>query len=181
MKKLQENIKSLYAQKPIRLGLYILGTLFVLSATFQLGLFVGYHKASFARDWGDHYERNFGMRRPESIRGMMGNTLPGAYGASGKVLSVTLPTFVVEDINGTEKTIHISDTTLIRLAMQNASSSAITVDNIVIVLGEPNDAGQIEAKLIRVMPAGFTTGTSTRGMMYGSTTPSGRGWMMFRR
>lgn len=179
--KLHPKIQALYTQKPIRLGLYILGTLFVLCATFQLGLFVGYHKASFARDWGDHYKRNFGMERPESFRGMMGNTLPGAYGASGKVLAVSLPTFVVEDIHGTEKTIHVSDTTLIRSAMQNASSPAITVDSIVVVLGEPNDAGQLEAKLIRIMPAGFSVGTSTRGMMYGSTTLRTRAGMMLRR
>ena len=179
--KLHEKIKGIYAKKSLRFALYIIGTLFILSITLQFGIFIGYHKASFARDWGDHYKNNFGMERPESFRGMMGNTLPNAYGASGKVLSITLPTFVVEDTNGTEKTILITDTTIIKSRMQNSSSSVITSGSIVVVLGDPNSSGQIEAKLIRIMPDSttFTTSTSTQGMMYGGQ--QNRGNMMFKR
>lgn len=177
--KLHEKIKGLYTKKPLRLALYTIGILFILSITLQFGIFIGYHKASFARDWGDHYKKNFGMERPESFRGMMGNTLPNAYGASGKVLSVTLPTFVVEDTNGTEKTILITDATIIKSGMQNASSSSITSNSIVMVLGDPTASGQIQAKLIRIMPAGFNSSTTTGGMMYGNKT--GRNNMMFRQ
>lgn len=179
MIKINEKIKGLYAQKPLRLGLYVIATLFVLSVTLQLGIFIGYHKASFARDWGDHYKKNFGMERPESFRGMMGNTLPIAHGATGKVLSVSLPNFIVEDTNGTEKTIIITNETIIRSGTQNASSSIITPNSIVMVLGNPNTSGQIEAKLIRLMPLGFSTSTSVENQNYGNQP--GRGGMMFRR
>ena len=175
---LQEKIKGL-TKKYMKKGLYILGTLFVLCVTLQFGIFIGYHKASFARDWGDGYKRNFGMERPESFKGMMGNRLPTAYGASGKVLSINLPTFIVEDVNGTEKTIYVSTSTLIKSAMQDTPASTIAVDATVMVIGEPTTNGQIEAKLIRIMPAGALNASSTRGMMRGNST---RGWgMMFQR
>lgn len=176
--KINEKIKGLYAQKPLRLGIYIIGTLFVLCATLQLGIFIGYHKASFARDWGDHYKKNFGLERPESFGGMMGGRLPTSYGASGKVLTLSLPSFIIEDNDGTEKTILITNKTLIKVGMQNASSSAIIGDSFVVVLGSPNTSGQIEAKLIRVMPIGFNSSTSTN-TIYGNRT--GRNGMMFRQ
>lgn len=176
---LQEKIKGFTTKKHIKTLLYVLGTLFILCAILQFGIFIGYHKASFARDWGDGYKENFGMERPESFKGMMRNRLPTAYGASGKILSVTLPTFIVEDSNGTEKTIYVSTSTLIKSAMQDASSSVITVDAIVMVIGDPNTNGQIEAKLVRIMPTGALNASSTRGMMRGNSI---RGWgMMFQR
>ena len=167
---MKEKIKNLYANKPLRLGIYIIGTLFVLSLAFESGTFVGYHKAGFSRDWGDRYERNFGMMRPDSIKGMMGGRFPTAHGATGKVLTVSLPTFTIEDNDGTEKVIVTSSSTIIKSGRDNVLPTAISTDNLVVVLGEPNADGEIDAKLIRVMPT--TTGTSTqnygrRGMMNG--------------
>ncbi len=162
---MKEKIKVLYAHKGLRLWIYIIGGLFVLCVTFQLGVLTGYHKASYARDWGDHYGNNFGMERPESFRGMMRGGLPIGHGATGKVLTVTLPTFIIEDRDGTEKTIIVSSTTIIKSAMQITSSTSITPNALVVVIGQPNKDGQIEAKLIRLMPTSF--GTSTNSMMRG--------------
>ncbi len=170
-------MKVLYAHKGLRLGLYIIGGLFVLGVTFQLGVFTGYHKASFARDWGDHYGKNFGMERPESFKGMMRGGLPMGHGAVGKVLTVTLPTFVIEDNDGTEKTIVVSNTTIVKSSTQNSTSTSITPNTSVVVIGQPNKSGQIEAKLIRIMPAGFGTSTSMQRMMGSSTNSMMKGVM----
>ncbi len=167
---MKEKIKVLYAHKGLRLGMYIIGGLFILGATFQLGVFTGYHKASFARDWGDHYGKNFGMEKPESFKGMMRGDLPMSHGAAGKVLTVTLPTFVIEDKDGTEKTVTVSTTTIIKSGMQYASSTLLTPNTFVVIIGEPNKNGQIEAKLIRVMPENFDP-TSMQNKMEGSMNP----------
>ena len=167
---MKEKIKGLYAHKGMRISLYVIGGLFVLSAILQLGIFIGYHKATFARDWSDSYGRNFGMERPDSFRGMMRGGLPMPHGSVGKILTVTLPTFVIEDKDGTEKTIIVSDTTILREGPNTASSSTLHADDFVVILGEPNTEGQIEAKLIRIMPSNFSTTTQMMGgapsMMY---------------
>lgn len=163
---MKEKIKVLYANKSLRYGLYIVGGLLVVGIIFQVGLFMGYHKASFGRDFGNHYERNFGMNRDDSFGGMMSGKFPTAHGAYGEVLTVALPNFVIEDREGVEKNIVISDKTLIKNGLENASSSSIKVDDEVIVLGEPNEQGQIEAKLIRIMPEGFASSTNRYNMMF---------------
>jgi len=163
---MKEKIKSLYANKGLRLSLYIVGALFVFSAIFQLGIFVGYHKANFARDWSESYGKNFGMERPDSFRGMMGDELPMPHGSVGKILTVTLPNIIIEDRDGTEQNIIVSDKTLIKSGPTNASSTSLKADDLVVILGEPNSQGQIEAKLIRIMPA-FSTSTKMMGGLPG--------------
>lgn len=172
---MKEKIKVLYANKGLRLSLYIIGGLFVLGITFQAGVFVGYHKANFARNWGDHYSKNFGMDRPDSFKGMMRGGLPMAHGSTGKVISVNFPVFVILDQDGTEKSVVVKDETLIKRGRDGVTKDVIKLDSMVVVLGEPNASGQIDAKLVRVMQGGF--GTSTRMMDRGGMG----GGMMFRK
>jgi hypothetical protein len=163
---MKEKIKSLYSSKPLRISLYIIGVLFVLGFVFQLGTLIGYHRGNFGRDFGNHYERNLGFERGDSVRGMMRGNFPTAHGSFGKVLSVNFPNFVISDKDGTEKSILISDTTIIRSGLDNASSSIIKINDTVVVLGEPNTNGQIDAKLIRVMPNDFASSTGMFRMMF---------------
>lgn len=165
---MKTTIKNLFAQKSTRYFFIAIVTLFVLAVVFQVGTFAGYHKAGFSRDWSDRYERNFGMPRPDSMRGMMYGGYPSAHGASGKVLTVSLPTFSINGTDGIEKTIVIGTSTIIRQAYGDISSTTIKPGDNVVILGTPNTNGQIDAKLIRVM--GDATSTNGyRGMM---------GWMM---
>lgn len=147
--------------KALRVSIYTLSILFTLSLTFLLGLNVGYHKASFAHGWSEHYEKNLGLERPDSFGGMMRGRLPAPHGSLGTVLSINLPNIVIEDRDGTEKNILIASTTLIKRGMENASSSSIAINNTIIVLGNPNQEGQIEARLIRILPEGMEQPTGT--------------------
>ena len=163
---MKEKIKHLYANKGMRYFIYAVGVLLVLSITFQAGIFVGYHKANFARGWGENYEKNFGMHKPGSFKGMMrGDRLPSAHGVSGKVLSVSLPNFVVEDLDGIEKSVTIKNDTIIKQAMEKISSENIKAGSYVVVLGDPSDNGQIDAKLVRVMASSTRMYDGKRGMM----------------
>ena len=60
---LKNNINKYVESKNFKSIIYTLGVLFILFFVFQAGVVVGFKKASFHRDWGDNYEKNFGSRR----------------------------------------------------------------------------------------------------------------------
>ena len=51
-----------------------------------------------------------------------------------------------------EKIILVSDATIIKRFQDTIKLADLKVDDYIVVIGEPNNAGQIEAKLIRLMP-----------------------------
>jgi hypothetical protein len=61
----------------------------------------------------------------------------------------------VQDNDGTEKIVLIKDDTSIRSMRDDISKDRLKVDDFIVVIGSPNAQGQIEAKLIRLMPAGI--------------------------
>lgn len=154
-------IKNIFTKitesKILRLVIYILGGLVLVIFIFQAGMIVGFRKASFGRDWGDNYTNNFGSpHKFFKLGGDLGDfgNLPNAHGAIGKIIKVELPTIVVFDgKDQTEKIILITDQTEIRQAHDMVDKSQLKIDEYVIVLGEPNATGQIEARLIRFIPA----------------------------
>jgi hypothetical protein len=88
-------------------------------------------------------------------KNMMQNfNLPGGNGAVGKIVSINLPTIVVASPDNIEKTINISDNTLIRQFRDTLNAKDLTVGEHVVVLGEISnpDNGVIDAKLIRLIP-----------------------------
>jgi len=59
---------------------------------------------------------------------------------------------VIKDIDNTEKIVIIDDNTTIRMFNQNVGKQDLKVGQKVVIIGEPNSSGEIEAKLIRIMP-----------------------------
>lgn len=164
-----EKIKSFLQTKNFKVLLGIVAGLIVLLFVFQAGMFIGFRKASFSYRFGDNYYRNFGGER--GMAGGEGNSMMGiprggfseSHGGIGKVISVILPTFVVQGVDGIEKIIRINDGTVIMKLRDRIDSKNIVVDDFVTVIGTPNTASEIEAKLIRIMPAPqvFTESTTT--------------------
>jgi hypothetical protein len=162
MKEIKESIKKMFESKKVLFIASILGVLIIISLIFQAGVYVGFQKASFGRDWGENYGRNFGMMRGDGrdlIGGMRNQkNFPNAYGAVGKILKIELPTIIVQDKDGTEKVVLIKDDTGIRLMKEDIKASILKIDDFIVVIGSPNTEGQIEAKLIRLMPADMPLG-----------------------
>lgn len=133
---------------------FIFGGLFILFFVFQMGMMAGFRKASFSRDWGNNYERNFGPmhKAPPFIGGDIGG-LPNAHGAIGKIIKVEYPNIVVLDKDQTEKIVTINDQTNILERKEKVGKEVLVVDKYIIVIGSPNTSGQIEAKLIRIIPS----------------------------
>jgi len=148
---MEHDIKKIFESKVSFRILFGIGIAIVALLIFSLGVIVGFHKASYGHAWEENYERNFGFmpgRLPL-------DNFPNASGAIGKIIKITLPTIIVEDRNNTEKVILIKDDTQIQEMREQITINDLRIDDFVVVIGTPNAQGQIEAKLIRVMPIGI--------------------------
>ena len=155
MKKINEKIKKIFESKILVGILYGVGIVVAVLLIFSAGVSVGFRKASFGRAWGDNYEQNFGMRPMPPFGGE--NNFPNAHGAIGKIIKIELPAIIVQDKNNIEKVVLIKDDTKIQKMMVELSASDLSVNDSIVVIGSPNDQGQVEAKFIRVMPFGLPT------------------------
>lgn len=131
-----------------------IGGLLLLSCVFEAGVYVGARQAQFSSQWGKNYERNFGG----SSRFGSGMILV-SHGALGKIVDISnsSSTLTIVGSNQQEQKVLIGKDTLIRDHMDNVSLSQLAIGTYVVVVGEPED-GQIEAKLIRIVPPPSGTG-----------------------
>jgi len=98
--------------------------------------------------------------------------LPGGHGAVGRIIKVSLPTMVVSGPDNLEKVVMIKDDTIVRQFRSDLKPGDLKIDQNVVVVGSPNEDGQIEAKLIRLMPAPGTAMPGPGMMFNSSNTPS---------
>lgn len=152
-----KNLKEFTGSKSFQGILIGIAISIVALLIFQAGVIVGHHKAQFGDRMGGNYERNFiDMERggfPPNPNFGFGEMLPpGGHGAAGQVMNVTLPTFVIAGPDNLERTVVVSDETIIRQFRDELDTESIVAGKFVVVLGEPNDKGEIEAKLIRFLP-----------------------------
>ena len=153
MQKIHEKMLKFFESKVLVKILYSIGIIIVLVLIFSSGISVGFRKASFGHAWEENYERNFGMMPGNP--GLGENNFPNAHGAIGKIIKIELPTIIVEDKDSTEKVVLIKDDTKIEKMRVEIMPSDLAIDDFLVVIGSPNAQGQIEAKFIRVMPAGI--------------------------
>lgn len=147
--KIDEFINS----KKFRIGLYVVGAIIILLISFQAGVWVGYKKAMFSYRWGENYHRNFGGPRGGIVRNLVDReSFENPHGAFGKIIKIELPSVVIQGENESEKSISINDDTVIRRLGETIKKEDMKVGERAVVVGEPNDKGQIEAKLIRLLP-----------------------------
>lgn len=152
-----ENFKVIASSKTMRRVLWGFGGLIVLLFVFQAGMFVGYHKATFSYRYGDSYHRAFGGGERGFFNGMhkggYQEPFSGGHGLMGRIVSINLPAIVVADRDGVEKVVLIEKNTEIKKFRDSISSRELAVDNMVVIIGKPGEEGQVEAKLIRLMPS----------------------------
>lgn len=128
----------------------ILGSLVVVLAVFQLGMYVGFKKAGFSYRWADNYQRSFGMPRGGFWREVEGRDFMGGHGVSGKVIKVEGNIIYVTGSDNIEKVVSTNETTRIVKAREVINITNLKVDDQIVVIGSPSDNGVIEAKMIRV-------------------------------
>ena len=153
-----EKINNYIKSKKFKSILYIIGILAVVFVVFEMGMMAGFRKASFGREWGDNYERNFGFPAmgPQMMGGEFGGpgNFPNAHGAIGKIIKIELPNIIVQDEkDNTEKNVLTTDKTEIKIGRDTQVVSELKLDDHIVVIGSPNTSGQLEARLIRILPA----------------------------
>jgi hypothetical protein len=148
------NIKNFFQSNSVSKMILALSILLVVLVVFQAGFFVGYHKGVFTNDWGNNYM----MRGPDnSPRAFFAPFMNDGddinpHGAVGEIISVNLPTIVIKGPGRAEEIAIVDSNTTIRNFQQLASTSDLIVGRSVVIIGEPNGKGQINASLIRIMP-----------------------------
>ena len=152
-----QNIKDFIASQTFNKILYVICGCIIALLIFQAGMFVGYRKALFSYQWGDNFHNTFGGGRDGKM-GMMGGIpldprFAGAHGATGKIITVGQSSIIIESPDGIETTVDIATSTIIRKFRDTVSPQNLQANDIVVVIGTPNSAGVIDAKLIRIMPA----------------------------
>lgn len=133
---------------------YILGIILILFLAiliFKAGELVGFRKARFSYQWGEHYYQNFGPN-PRPMMGIGPEEFSPTHGVAGQVMKIDGSTIVIKVPDGTEKEVLTSTSTVFREFRDTIQISKLDIDDQIIVIGSPNDKGQIEAKLVRVVP-----------------------------
>lgn len=133
--------------------------LVVCLLVFAAGVSVGFRKANFSYKWGENYHRNFGGPKNGFLREFRGDGLVVGYGTAGQIIkidsltSTSTPSLVIKGTQEAEKVILIKNDTVVNRLKETIKPSDLKVDDYVVVIGKPNEAGQVEAKLIRIMPS----------------------------
>lgn len=136
--------------KIFKFTIAFLAELIFLIGAFSLGMNVGFHKAGFTYSWNQNYPNNFGgpkilaMPPPNSA-------FFNPHGLDGTILSVDKNTLVIKDGDNNEKTVIIPPQTSIRQNFQNLQPADLKTGEEIVIIGEPNPQGQINAKFIRVL------------------------------
>ena len=148
------DLKNIHKSKTVRGIIIGLGIAILVLGIFKFGTVTGYHKARFSQKFGDNFDRNFVDPRGEGFFKDFSDRqgLPGGHGAVGKIVSIALPFVVVADPDNLEKTVVVGNDTEIREFRDSITADKLEVGDFIIVLGAPNDEGQVEAKLIRTVP-----------------------------
>ena len=149
------NLNDFFQSKTFKGILIGIGAVIIFLFIFRVGMTVGFKKADFSYKWGENYHQNFaGPKRGffRELGGMGDRDFIGAHGIFGKVLKIEGSEMVISGQDNAEKIITVGADTVIEKFREKIKIDGMAVDDMVVVIGEPNNEGKIEAKLIRIMP-----------------------------
>lgn len=120
------------------------------------GIFIGGMKARFSYRWAENYHKNFGGPRGGFLGGFRGfpaGDFIEGHGNVGEIIKINGSEFVIKGSGDVEKTIVTTENTVMEKGRKTVKKEELKVGDFIVAIGSPNDKGQIEAKLIRVMPS----------------------------
>ncbi|MEI8337636.1 MAG: hypothetical protein WCF92_00640 [bacterium] len=161
-----EKIKQHFKSKKIRIAVGAFIALGIILFIFQIGVLIGYKKAFFSCKLGENYYKGFEGRGNQGMN--FSNldpekNLPNSNGAVGPIVKIALPSIVVTDKDGVEKTIGVTDDTIFRQSKNEITAADLKIGDFVVVVGNPDNTGNIEARLVRVLPPPPTQNKNTSG------------------
>jgi len=128
----------------------------ILVFIFGLGVSVGMQRANFSFQWASEYHKNFGGPQGGFLGSFIGmdREFGNANGSFGQIIKIdeASESLTIKDVSNIEKNILIGSQTTIIYQRKNLKLPDLKINDSVVVIGEPNSSGQIQAELIRVMP-----------------------------
>ncbi len=146
------DLNKTFQSKGFKTALWIIGGLIILLFIFKAGMMVGMRKANFSYKWGENYHRNFGGPRGGFFDDFVGKDLMNAHGVFGQIIKIEKETLVIKGRDNVEKIVLVKEETTIERQRSALKLADLKVNDLVVVIGEPNETGQIEAKFMRLMP-----------------------------
>ncbi len=148
------NLKNFIKSKKFIIVIAGFFSLALLTGIFGLGVAVGYQKANFSYAWGENYHRNFGGPKGGFVHDFSRNfgdkDFINGHGIFGQIIKIDDNMIIVKGKDGVEKPVIISDKTTVNKWRESIKISDLKVDDQIIIIGDPNEQGQIEAKFIRI-------------------------------
>lgn len=141
------------SKKILHVIVVILG-LALLLGTYSVGMAVGFRKAKFSFAWGENYHKNFGGPRGgflrDAERDFSGSDFIDAHGTFGQIIKKDGDLIIVKGKDNIEISVITGDKTTINKSRKSINALDLKIDDRIIIIGDPNNQGQIEAKFIRV-------------------------------
>lgn len=146
---------------------YIFGIIALMLIGFLGGQAFERTRVRHATLWRDNYRANFfgDFGRRNTRGGMMGNFAPPmpmhSFGLFGSIISADNSKISVQDDDGVEQSIQITNNTTIRHNRDNATVNDLKNGQRVAIFGQPNNQGQIAATLIRIFDDNIPTASAS--------------------
>ena len=128
----------------------------LISLVFGAGIFVGELKARSSYLWAESYHKNFAGPK----EGFFGDnwrrlSFPGEdfvenHGVFGEIIQINEGSIVIRGGNNSERLVVVNSDTIIQLGRETLNKQNLQVGEKAVIIGSPNEQGQIEAKLIRI-------------------------------
>ena len=148
------NTNNIIESKLFKIIILSIAGIIILVFVFGLGVFVGTKKADFSFKWADEYHRNFAGPQGGFFGDFMktNKEFTNANGVFGQIIKIDNGNLTVNGKDNVEKIILVSSKTSIIFQRRNIKISDLKIGDNVVIIGSPNNNGQIQAQLIRVMP-----------------------------
>ncbi len=153
------DFNKLFHSRAFRVIVLGIGALLVLSLVFGAGVVVGFKKASFSYKWGENYHRNFGGPRGGFFSDFSGRNFIDSHGVFGQIIKIDAQAgsgqasaIVIKGSDNVEKIVSANERTVVTRFRDSLKLSDLKINDFIVVIGDPNNNGQIEAKFIRVLP-----------------------------
>jgi hypothetical protein len=146
-------LSKIFQSKAFKIIIRIFAALAIILLIFEAGLVVGYKKANFSFKWGENYHLNFGGPRGGFLEDARGRDMIDSHGITGQIIKIETSTIIIGGRDNVEKIVNLNDDTAIMRFRDQIKPADLKIGELVVIIGDPNDAGQINAKFVRIMPS----------------------------
>jgi len=145
-------IKKIFTSKSFKGATCGVLAFIMLLLVFKVGLMAGERKGGFSKEWSDNYHRNFAGPRGGFGNDFVAQDFMNGNGIMGQIIKIASSTLIIKGPDNMEKSIAVDGQTAIKRFKDNVKFNDLRVDEYAVVIGEPNQIGQIAAKFIRLIP-----------------------------